>query len=50
MTTISDLSAFARIVYSRYTAGTITIEQVTALKTSGKLTEIEFNFITGASA
>ena len=45
----SQMSAFARIVLSRYNAGTITIEQVTALKTNGKITTAEFNYITGAA-
>lgn len=43
------MSAFARIVLSRYQAGTVTIEQVTTLKTNGKLTTDEFNYITGAA-
>lgn len=49
ITNPSQMSAFARIVMSRYQAGTVTIEQVTTLKTSGKIAPGEFEFITGAA-
>lgn len=49
ITAYSDLSAFGKIVYTRYQAGTVAIEQVTTLKTNGKITAEEFNYITGAA-
>lgn len=49
ITNPSQMSAFARIVNTRYLAGTVTLEQVTTLKTSGKITPDEFEFITGAA-
>ncbi len=44
----SQMTAFARIVRTRYNAGTVTLAQVTTLKTDGKLTADEYEFITGA--
>jgi len=40
-----DLSALAKVIYSRYCAGTITAAQVQSFATAGKITQEECDWI-----
>jgi len=42
-----DLSALAKVIYSRYCAGTITAVQVQAFATAGRITQEEADWILG---